>query len=63
MDRLLSTADDPDAAKAALVARQPIGRLITPEEIAYGIAYLASPLADSTTGTVLAIDGGLNSLR
>ncbi len=63
VDRLLSSADDPDAAKAALVARQPIGRLITPEEIAYGIAYLASPLAGSTTGTVLAIDGGLNSLR
>jgi len=63
VDRLLSATDDPDAAKAALVARQPIGRLITPEEIAYGIAYLASPLAGSTTGTVLAIDGGLNSLR
>jgi NAD(P)-dependent dehydrogenase (short-subunit alcohol dehydrogenase family) len=63
VDRLLAQADDPDAAKAALVARQPIGRLITAEEIAYGIAYLASPLAGSTTGTVLPIDGGLHSLR
>jgi NAD(P)-dependent dehydrogenase (short-subunit alcohol dehydrogenase family) len=63
VDRLLAQADDPDAAKAALVARQPIGRLITAEEIAFGIAYLASPLAGSTTGTVLPIDGGLHSLR
>ncbi len=63
VDRLLAQADDPDAAKAALVARQPIGRLITADEIAFGIAYLASPLAASTTGTVLPIDGGLHSLR
>ena len=63
VDRLLAQADDPDAAKAALVARQPIGRLITAEEIAFGIAYLASPLAGSTTGTVLPVDGGLHSLR
>lgn len=63
VDRLLAAADNAADAKAALEARQPIGRLITPEEIAYGIAYLASPLAGSTTGTVLPIDGGLHSLR
>ena len=63
VDRLLAEADDPEAARAALVARQPIGRLITAEEIAYGIAYLVSPLAGSTTGTVLHVDGGLHSLR
>jgi len=61
--RLLNDAEDPDVARAALVARQPIGRLITADEIAYGIAYLASPLAGSTTGTLLPIDGGLHSLR
>jgi 2-keto-3-deoxy-L-fuconate dehydrogenase len=61
--RLLDAAEDPDAARAALIARQPIGRLVTPQEIAHGIAYLASPLSASTTGTVLAIDGGLHSIR
>jgi 2-keto-3-deoxy-L-fuconate dehydrogenase len=61
--RLLDAADDPEAARAALVARQPIGRLVTADEIAHGIAYLASPLAASTTGTVLPIDGGLHSIR
>lgn len=63
VDRLLAEAEDAEAARAALVARQPIGRLVTAEEIAYGIAYLASPLAASTTGTVLPIDGGLHAIR
>ena len=61
--RLLDQADDPSAAREALVARQPIGRLISADEIAYAIAYLASPLAGSTTGTLLPVDGGLHSLR
>lgn len=61
--RLLDAADDPEAARAALTARQPIGRLITADEIAFGIVYLASPLAGSTTGTMLPIDGGLHSIR
>ena len=61
--RLLDESDDPELALQKLTARQPIGRLITAEEIAYGIAYLASPLSASTTGTVLPIDGGLHSLR
>jgi 2-keto-3-deoxy-L-fuconate dehydrogenase len=61
--RLLDQAADPTAARAALVARQPIGRLVSADEIAYGIAYLASPLAASTTGTILPIDGGTHSMR
>jgi 2-keto-3-deoxy-L-fuconate dehydrogenase len=63
VDRLLSKADDPDAERAALEARQPMGRLVSPEEIAHAIAYLASPLSGSTTGTVLDVDGGLSNLR
>lgn len=63
VQRLLAQADDPDAAHAALVARQPIGRLVTADEIANAICYLASPLAGSTTGTVLSVDGGVRSLR
>lgn len=61
--RLLSTAEDPAAERAALEARQPHGRLVAPEEIAAGIAYLASPLAGSTTGVDLAVDGGMQALR
>lgn len=61
--RLLALADDPDAELRALQARQPIGRLVTPLEVAHAIAYLASPLSGSTTGTALAVDGGAHSLR
>ena len=61
--RLLAAADDPKAAAEALRRRQPLGRLVSAEEVAYGIASLASPLAGSTTGTILRIDGGMTSLR
>ncbi|MEV4658656.1 SDR family oxidoreductase [Micromonospora sp. NPDC049301] len=61
--RLLAAAEDPDAELAALRARQPIGRLVSAAEVATAIAYLASPLAASTTGTVLAVDGGMHGLR
>jgi NAD(P)-dependent dehydrogenase (short-subunit alcohol dehydrogenase family) len=61
--RLLDAADDPDAAAAALKARQPMGRLVTADEVANAIVYLASPLSSSTTGTLLAVDGGVMGLR
>jgi NAD(P)-dependent dehydrogenase (short-subunit alcohol dehydrogenase family) len=61
--RLLDAADDPDAELAALRARQPTGRLVSAAEVAAAIAYLASPLASATTGTVLAVDGGMHGLR
>jgi 2-keto-3-deoxy-L-fuconate dehydrogenase len=61
--RLLQQADDPVAERAALEARQPMGRLVSAEEVAAGIAYLASPAASSVTGTSLAIDGGMAGLR
>jgi NAD(P)-dependent dehydrogenase (short-subunit alcohol dehydrogenase family) len=63
VSRLLATADDPAAAGASLRARQPIGRLVAPDEVAHAIAYLASPLSASTTGTLLAVDGGMVGLR
>jgi 2-keto-3-deoxy-L-fuconate dehydrogenase len=63
VDRLLEAADDPQAERAALAARQPHGRLVAAEEIAHAVAYLASPLAGSTTGTTLAVDGGMDRLR
>ena len=57
--RLLDAADDPEAARAALVARQPLGRLGTPAEIATAAVYLASDDAAFVTGTALVIDGGI----
>jgi NAD(P)-dependent dehydrogenase (short-subunit alcohol dehydrogenase family) len=57
--RLLSQATDPVKERAALEARQPMGRL----EVANAIIYLAHPGQKSTTGTVLAVDGGLHSLN
>jgi NAD(P)-dependent dehydrogenase (short-subunit alcohol dehydrogenase family) len=63
VSRLLDAADDPAAAAQALRARQPLGRLVTAEEVAQAIAALASPAAASTTGTVLRVDGGMTALR
>ncbi|WP_207922393.1 SDR family NAD(P)-dependent oxidoreductase [Saccharopolyspora terrae] len=61
--RLLSAADDPDAELAALNARQPSGRLVSADEVAAAVAYLAGPAAGATTGTSLAVDGGMQGLR
>jgi 2-keto-3-deoxy-L-fuconate dehydrogenase len=61
--RLLDATADPAAERAALEARQPHGRLVTAAEVAHAVAYLASPLAGSTTGTTLAVDGGMAGLR
>ncbi|MEU9892317.1 SDR family NAD(P)-dependent oxidoreductase [Streptomyces phaeochromogenes] len=61
--RLLDAATDPAAERAALEARQPTGRLVTASEVAGAVAYLASPLSGATTGTALAVDGGMQGLR
>lgn len=61
--RLLAAADDPEAARVALRDRQPLGRMVAPDEVAHAIAYLASPLAGATTGTILTVDAGMGSLR
>jgi enoyl-[acyl-carrier-protein] reductase (NADH) len=49
--------------RAALNDRQPLGRMVTAEEVANAIAHLASPLSASTTGIVLRVDAGMTTLR
>ena len=61
--RLLDQSEDALAARAALEARQPMGRLVSPAEIASAIIFLASPLQASITGTTISVDGGMHSLR
>jgi NAD(P)-dependent dehydrogenase (short-subunit alcohol dehydrogenase family) len=60
---LLAKANDPDKELVALQARQPLGRLISPVEVASAIIYLANPAQSSTTGTAIAVDGGVQGLR
>jgi len=61
--RLLSQAKDPVAEREYLEARQPLGRLVSADEVANAILYLANPRQGSTTGTILAVDGGMHGLR
>lgn len=57
-DRINANAD-PVEARKAFIARQPLGRLGTPQEIAALALYLASDESAYTTGTINIIDGGL----
>jgi len=59
--RILADADDPIAAREAMVQRQPLGRLGRSEEIAGAIVYLASPEAAFVNGACLVIDGGFTA--
>jgi NAD(P)-dependent dehydrogenase (short-subunit alcohol dehydrogenase family) len=61
--RLLDSAPDPQAERAALNARQPSGRLVSADEVASAIAYLASPAAAAVSGASIAVDGGMQGLR
>jgi 2-keto-3-deoxy-L-fuconate dehydrogenase len=63
VERLLADTEDPVSAREALRARQPLGRLVTAQEVAHAVAALASPLAGATTGAVVRVDGGMTSLR
>jgi 2-keto-3-deoxy-L-fuconate dehydrogenase len=54
-----AAAGSVEAARAAFIARQPMGRLGTPEEIAALAVYLASDAAQFITGQAVIIDGGL----
>lgn len=59
--RITAGYDDPEAARTAMKARQPHGRLVTPEEIAAMAAYLASTEAASVVGAAMLVDGGVTA--
>lgn len=62
MDAGIAAAPDPEAARQALIEASPLARaherMITPEEIAHSVLYLASDASAMVTGTAMAIDGG-----
>ena len=58
LENYFALAQDPDGERKRYEQAQAHGRLITPEEIADAIAYLASPAASSTIGAALVVDGG-----
>lgn len=58
LDERIAAQGDPVAARAAFIARQPIGRVGSAEEIAALVVYLASDESSYTTGTIHVIDGG-----
>lgn len=63
VEKMLLGFADPVAERAALDARQATGRMVTPEEVAGAILYLADPRSAATTGTSLEVDGGFTHLR
>ena len=59
--RITSGYDDPEEARANMRARQPHGRLVSPEEIAAMAAYLASDESASVIGACMVVDGGVTA--
>ena len=63
MDDLADKSDDRERSRDYFHKRQPMGRMINPNEVASAITYLASPDAAPAVGTVLTVDGGIENLR
>jgi len=59
--RITATEPDPEAARRAMIMRQPIGRLGSPYEVAYAVLYLVSPLSTFSYGSLTVVDGGLTA--
>ena len=60
LDARIAAFDDPEAARKAFIARQPLGRIGRPEEIASVAVHLASEESAYTTGTIVIADGGVS---
>ena len=59
--KIVAQQPDPAAQRKLMAARQPIGRMGTPEEIARAALYLCSDDSTFVTGTGLVIDGGFTA--
>jgi 2-keto-3-deoxy-L-fuconate dehydrogenase len=62
VERLVAESPDPDASREALRRRQPLGRLVSCDEVAAVVEYLADAVA-FTTGTDVLLDGGISGVR
>lgn len=62
VDRIVAASEDPEATRRAMHARQLDGRLGQPEEVAAGIAFLASPEARFVNGSAFVMDGGMTAV-
>jgi 2-keto-3-deoxy-L-fuconate dehydrogenase len=62
VEKNIANSEDPDATRKAMDARQPLGRLVEPEEVAAAAVYLAAS-STYTTGISLRLDGGTTSVR
>jgi len=59
VERITATTNRDEAqAEAALIAQMPLGRALEPEEVAFAVAFLASPEAAAINGQTLVLDGG-----
>jgi NAD(P)-dependent dehydrogenase (short-subunit alcohol dehydrogenase family) len=63
LKRFIKDSKNPLKQKEEIISMQPMKRLVTADEIAHAICYLASPLSASTTGTILNVDGGVTGVR
>lgn len=57
-ERNLSLADDVETVRARWASATPLGRMATPDEVAWTVLFLASPMSSFTTGVGLLVDGG-----
>lgn len=62
VDRIIAGAEDPEAVRAGMAARQLDGRMGTPEEVAAGIVFLASPEGRFVNGSAFVMDGGVTAV-
>lgn len=62
VERLVADSDDPEGLRDRLRRRQPLGRMVTCDEVADAVVYLAAPTTFAT-GIDLLLDGGISGVR